>query len=94
MLTGPKIWASDFGSRLERLAKYQGFSDKSRLLRCSQCTGKAKQMTKIKEPIRFDVAELPELATEVAISGAVKQQEVGGGVCLGIAVGIAIYAAY
>ncbi len=51
-------------------------------------------MTKIKEPIRFDVAELPELATEVAISGAAKQQEVGGAICLGVAVGIAIYAAY
>lgn len=51
-------------------------------------------MTKIKEPIRFDVAELPELATEVAISGAVKQQEVGGAVCLAVAAGIAIYAAY
>lgn len=51
-------------------------------------------MTKIREPIRFEVAELPELATEVAISGAVKQQEVGGAICLGVAVGIAIYAAY
>lgn len=51
-------------------------------------------MTKIKQPIRFDVAELPELATEVAISGAVKQQEVGGVVCLAVAAGIAIYAAY
>jgi hypothetical protein len=51
-------------------------------------------MTKIREPIRFDVAELPELATEVAISGTAKQQEVGGAACLAIAVGIAIYAAY
>ena len=53
-----------------------------------------KQMTKIKEQIRFDVAELPELGTQVAISGTVKQQEVGGAVCLGVAVGIALYAAY
>jgi hypothetical protein len=51
-------------------------------------------MTKIKEPIRFDVAELPELTTEVALSGTAKQQEVGGVVCLAVAAGIAIYAAY
>ena len=41
--------------------------------------------------IRIAVEELPELETEVAISGSVKQQEVGGGVCLSIAAGIAIY---
>lgn len=41
--------------------------------------------------IRLDVEQLPELATEVAISGSAKQQEVGGGWCLGIAAGIAIY---
>lgn len=35
--------------------------------------------------------ELPELETEVAISGSLKQQEVGGGWCLGIAAGIAVY---
>ncbi|MGE0178743.1 MAG: hypothetical protein AB7O91_02845 [Sphingomonas sp.] len=50
-------------------------------------------MKNFHEPIRLDVADLPELATEVALSGAVKQQEVGGGVCLGVAAGIAIYAA-
>lgn len=49
-------------------------------------------MNKPYEPIRLDVEELPELATEVAISGAVKQQEVGGAACLTIAAGIAIYA--
>ena len=43
------------------------------------------------EKIRIAVEELPELETEVAISGSVKQQEVGGGACLGIAAGIAIY---
>ena len=43
------------------------------------------------EKIRIAVEELPELETEVAISGSVKQQEVGGGVCLSIAAGIAIY---
>ncbi len=43
------------------------------------------------DKIRLAVEELPELDTEVAISGSVKQQEVGGGVCLGIAAGIALY---
>jgi hypothetical protein len=43
------------------------------------------------EKIRFTVEDLPELDTEVAIAGSVKQQEVGGGVCLGIAAGIALY---
>lgn len=39
---------------------------------------------------RIEVEELPELETEVAVSGSVKQQEVGGMVCLGIAVGVVI----
>lgn len=43
------------------------------------------------DTIRMTVEDLPELDTEVAISGSVKQQEVGGGVCIGIAAGIAIY---
>jgi hypothetical protein len=43
------------------------------------------------EKIHFTVEDLPELETEVAISGSVKQQEVGGGACLGIAAGIAFY---
>jgi hypothetical protein len=46
------------------------------------------------EKIQLDVENLPELDTEVAISGSVKQQEVGGGVCFGIAAGIAIYAGW
>ena len=41
--------------------------------------------------VRFDVDELPELATEVAIAGSTKQQEVGGPACLGVAAGIAIW---
>lgn len=45
------------------------------------------------DPIRLNVADLPELTTEVALSGAVKQQEVGGGACLAVAAGIALYAA-
>jgi hypothetical protein len=43
------------------------------------------------EIVQLDVEELPELETAVAISGAAKQQEVGGPICLGIAAGIAIY---
>jgi len=43
------------------------------------------------DKFRMTVEELPELETEVAISGSVKQQEVGGIVCLGIATGIAVY---
>jgi hypothetical protein len=46
------------------------------------------------DKIRMSVEDLPELDTEVAISGSVKQQEVGGGFCLTIAAGIAIYAAW
>lgn len=43
------------------------------------------------DKIRLAVEELPELETQVAISGSVKQQEVGGGLCLGVAAGIAVY---
>jgi hypothetical protein len=46
------------------------------------------------DKIRMEVEELPELDTEVGISGSVKQQEVGGGVCLTIAAGIALYASW
>lgn len=46
------------------------------------------------EKIQFDVEKLPELDTEVAVAGTAKQQEVGGMVCLGVAAGIAIYAAW
>jgi hypothetical protein len=42
------------------------------------------------DKIRITVEELPELETEVAISGSVKQQEVGGMLCLGVAAGIAV----
>lgn len=41
--------------------------------------------------IRFNTEELPELETEVAISGSLKQQEVGGAMCLSVAAGIAVY---
>lgn len=43
------------------------------------------------DKFRITVEELPELETEVAISGSVKQQEVGGLICLGVAAGIAVY---
>lgn len=40
---------------------------------------------------QVQVEDLPELDTEVAISGSTKQQEVGGPICLGIAAGVALY---
>jgi hypothetical protein len=43
------------------------------------------------EKIRMTVEDLPELETEVAISGSVKQEEVGSYVCLFLLGGIAIY---
>ena len=43
------------------------------------------------DKILIAVEELPELETEVALSGSVKQQEVGGGLCAGVALGIAIF---
>ena len=48
-------------------------------------------MIPTREKIRLEVEELPELETEVAISGSCKQQEVGGIACLGVAAGIAVY---
>lgn len=48
-------------------------------------------MNPTREKVRLTVEELPELETEVAISGSCKQQEVGGMICLGVAAGIAIY---
>ncbi len=44
--------------------------------------------------IRLEVEELPELETEVALSGSCNQQEVGGAICLGVAAGIALYLSY
>lgn len=34
--------------------------------------------------VNLIVEELPELETEVAVSGSVKQQEVGGVACFGV----------
>jgi len=43
------------------------------------------------EKVRFQVEELPELETEVALAGSARQQEVSGTFCLGVAAGIAVY---
>ena len=52
-------------------------------------------MDHAKQLIDLAVEELPELETEVAISGSIKQQEVGGPICLGVGLGIiAVVAAY
>ncbi|HET9426856.1 MAG TPA: hypothetical protein VFO69_00705 [Allosphingosinicella sp.] len=48
-------------------------------------------MTHSRKTLRLDVDALPELDTKVAVSGSTRQQEVGGGICLGIAAGIAVY---
>lgn len=40
------------------------------------------------DKIRMTVEELPELDTEVALAGSVKQQEVGGAICLILVAGI------
>ena len=45
------------------------------------------------DKVRLEVEELPELETQVGISGSVKQQEVGGAICLTLGAGIAIYLA-
>ena len=40
------------------------------------------------DKFRMTVEELPELETEVAVSGSVKQQEVAGPFCVVVAMGI------
>ena len=45
------------------------------------------------DKVHLTVEELPELETEVAISGSVKQQEVGGAICLALGASIAMYLA-
>jgi hypothetical protein len=46
---------------------------------------------KTMEKIRLTVEDLPDLDTEVAISGSVKQQEVWGVGCIFVLGGIALY---
>ena len=48
-------------------------------------------MYAIREQKPLQVEDLPELDTQVRISGSSQQQEVGGTVCIGIAAGIAVY---
>ena len=52
---------------------------------------KGSEMNPTQDKVRLEVEALPELETEVAVSGACKQQEVGGLVCLSVAAGLAIY---
>lgn len=37
---------------------------------------------------RIDIASIPQLRTSVGMHGSLKQKEVGGPVCLGIAIAI------
>lgn len=37
---------------------------------------------------KIDIAAIPELGTSVGMHGSVKQQEVGGPLCLGVAVAL------
>lgn len=39
---------------------------------------------------KIDIARIPELKTNVGMYGSAKQKEVGGPMCLGIVMGIAI----
>jgi hypothetical protein len=91
---GGRPWAfasADYGKRklFAALAKSQSLCGIRSLPR-RKILGKGKSMDKL----RMEVEELPELDTAVAISGSVKQQEVGGGLCLTIAAAIAVYAAW
>lgn len=45
------------------------------------------------DKVRLVVEDLPELDTKVAISGSIKQQEVGGAICLALGASIAMYLA-
>ncbi|HWH21976.1 MAG TPA: hypothetical protein VNT25_01615 [Allosphingosinicella sp.] len=40
---------------------------------------------------KIDITAIPELKTSVGIHGSTKQKEVGGPVCLGILVGVAVW---
>jgi hypothetical protein len=81
---------ADRGKRIlfAALAKFQSLSGIRSLP--NRRTREGKTM----EKLRMEVEELPELDTAVAISGSVKQQEVGGGFCLSVAAAIAVYAAW
>lgn len=40
---------------------------------------------------KIDMSALPELRTQVGIHGTVKQKEVGGPLCAGVAIGLIIW---
>ena len=40
---------------------------------------------------KIDIGALPELPTSVGIHGSVKHKEVGGPVCVGVAIGLIIW---
>lgn len=42
------------------------------------------------DKFRMTVEELPELETEVAVSGSAKQQEVSGWPCIAVVVGVVL----
>lgn len=39
---------------------------------------------------KIDIARIPELKTNIGIHGSAKQKEVGGPVCMGALIGIAL----
>jgi hypothetical protein len=39
---------------------------------------------------KIEIGRIPELATSVGVQGSVKQKEVGGPMCLGALIGIAL----
>ena len=40
---------------------------------------------------KIDIARIPELKTSVGIHGSCKQKEVGGPMCLGVAIGLIVW---
>lgn len=40
--------------------------------------------------MKIDIASIPELKTSIGMHGSVKQKEVGGPMCLGVLLGIAL----
>ena len=78
--------------RLSRRGLLEGYRDqrllaKPRMSSLSQSydTNEGDNMKNI------DIAVIPELKTSVGIHGSAKRKEVGGPVCLGILLGVAIY---
>jgi hypothetical protein len=39
---------------------------------------------------KIDISAIPELSTKVGIHGSVKQKEVGGPLCLGLVIAVAV----